>query len=392
MIATDEIGTLLRPLDDFARVHEQTLRRWGPGAIDMSYPNPLVYRDPRAHRLLADTAAAMSPDRLQYTPFGGTTLVRRKSAAALSRRTGLRYGYRDIALTPGATAALHIAISALFQPDDELLLVTPCWMDYPVYIREHGLRYRMVPSGDDKRLDVTAIAQAWGADTAGLIISQPSCPTGVLYSADELAELAAALSAAGRGRARPPVLISDEVHSHQNWGGGDFISPATVYPDTATIYSFGKAWSMQGQRTGYLALSPRLRAHDHLTAAVEQRLRVSGFCAPTALMQQVAGQLSELEPDFGSLGADQARLRTRMAELGYAVTPAHGTTFLYARSPHPDEVAFTTHLALEHGLIAMPSSVFHEPGHFRLALNVTGDRLDEAAARLGGARQTIMSR
>ena len=391
MIPADEIEVLLGPLGDFAQVHERALRRWGPDVIDMSYPNPLVHRDPRAHRLLAGTAAAMSPDKLQYTPFGGATLVRRKVAAALSRQTGLRYGYRDVALTPGATAALHIAISALFQPGDELLLVTPCWMDYPIYIREHGLRYRTVPSGNDKRLDIAAIAQAWGATTAGLIISQPNCPTGVLYTKDELTELAVLLSSAGQGRDRPPVLISDEVHRHQNWGDAEFTGPATVYPDTVTIYSFGKAWSMQGQRTGYLALSPRLQAHDHFTAAVEQRLRVSGFCAPTALMQQVAGDLSGLEPGLGSLGTDQARLRTRLADQGYTVIPAQGTTFLYARSPHSDEVAFTTHLALEHGLIAMPSRVFHENGHFRLALNVTDHDLDEAAVRLGAARRTMMS-
>jgi aspartate aminotransferase len=386
MITTAEFEALLRPLDAFADVHTRTLRRWGPAAIDMSYPNPRVHRDPRAHRVLADTAARISADALQYTPFAGATIVRRKVAAALSRRAGVRYGFRDIALTPGATAALNVVFPVFFRPGDEVLLVTPCWMDYPIYLREHGLRYRLVGTGPDKRLDPAAIARAWGPDTAGLIISQPTCPTGVLHDEGELAELTRVLTSVSAGRTRPAVLISDEAHRDQTWGEQPFVSPAALYPQTVSVYSFGKAWSMQGQRTGYLALSPVLAGHDEAVTSVERRLRVSGFCAPTAMMQQVAGQLCDLDPNCRPLAADQARLRALMTTAGYRVVPGQGTAFVYARSPDPDDVAFTTRLAEDHGLLAMPSSIFHEPGCFRLALNLGGDRLHEVADRLSTAR------
>jgi aspartate aminotransferase len=387
MIADEELETLLAPLDDFGRVHARTLRRWGEAAVDLSYPNPRLHRDPRAHRVLAETAAAMAPDALQYTPFAGATIVRRKIATALSR-SGPRYGYRDIALTPGATAALNVALPVLFQPGDEVLLVTPCWMDYPIYLREHDLRYRMAGTGPGKRLDPEAIRRAWGPDTAGLIISQPACPTAVLHDRPALAALARVLTEVSAGRARPAMLISDEAHRDQSWGRQPFVSPAALYPETASIYSFGKAWSMQGQRTGYLALSPALTRHDELVTATERRLRVSGFCAPTAVMQQVAGRLCDLEPDCRALAEDQRRLRAALAAAGYAVVPGEGTAFVYVRSPDPDEVAFTTRLARDHGVLAMPSSIFHEPGFFRLALNVGGDRLAAAGDRIAAALTT----
>lgn len=389
MIDQEEFSALLRPLDDFAAVHARALRRWGGGAIDLSYPNPRVHRDPRAHQVLVETAARTAPDDLQYTPFGGATIVRRKVAASLSRRTGLRYGFRDIALTPGATAALNVALPVFFRPGDEVLLVTPCWMDYPIYLRQHGLRYRLVGSGPDRRLDPDAIARAWGPDTAGLIISQPTCPTGVLHDEPELAALARVLTAAADRHGRRPVLISDEVHRDQRWGDQPFVSPARAYPQTVSIYSFGKAWSMQGQRTGYLALSPGLAGHDEAVVAVERQLRASGFCAPTALMQQVAARLCDLEPDCRTLRADQEMVRERLSAMGYPVVAAQGTAFVYARSPDPDEVAFTTRLAGDHGLVAMPSRIFHEPGYFRLALNVGTERLDEAMNRLEAARDAL---
>lgn len=392
MIGEVELAALLGPLDDFAQVHAWTLRRWGAAAIDLSYPNPRVHRDPRAHRVLADTAARMSPDALQYTPFGGATIVRRKAAAALSRRAGLTYGFRDIALTPGATAALNVALPVLFRPGEEVLLVRPCWMDYPIYLREHGIRYRMVETAPGKRLDPEAIARAWCPDTAGLVISQPTSPTGVLHDEAELAALARVLTAASAGRDRPAVLVSDEAHRDQTWGRQPFVSPARLYPQTVSIYSFGKAWSIQGQRTGYLALSPRMAGHDAAVAAVERRMRVSGFCAPTAVMQQVAGQLCDLEPDCRSLAADQAHVRERVAAAGYEVVPGQGTAFVYARSPDPDEVAFTTRLAREHGVLAMPSTIFHETGHFRLALNVGNDLLDQAADRLAALHHSMSRR
>ncbi|MFD9595317.1 aminotransferase class I/II-fold pyridoxal phosphate-dependent enzyme [Kitasatospora sp. NPDC059973] len=390
-VPADEEARLAAPLERFAALHTAALRR-SHGVIDLSYPNPLVHRDPRGFELLRTLAGSVGQSELQYTPFGGGTVARRRTAAALSRRLGLRLDHRDLLLTPGATAALSTALAALFAPGDEVLVVTPCWMDYFLYLHRLGLRSRAVPSGPGKRLDPRALAAAIGPDTAGVIISQPVCPTGVLHDGGELAALADALRGAAARFGRAPVLISDEVHRDQSWGGTPFTSPMQVYPDTVSVYSYGKAWSLQGQRTGYLALGPGLREREEVRRRAERALRSLGHCAPTALMQRLVLELADLTPDCRELRGDQLRLRALLTDLGYRVVDAEATAFLYVECPYGLGDREFVDLLAARGLIAMPSELFHDEGHFRLALNTGPDRFDDIGRRLRAALEAARER
>ncbi|MBZ6093503.1 aminotransferase class I/II-fold pyridoxal phosphate-dependent enzyme [Streptomyces olivaceus] len=377
----DEHG-LHEPLERFGRLHAKALRHPG-GPLDLSYPNTRTGRDPRAFELLRDLLKGASQEDLQYTPFGGSTPARRRAASALTRRFDVPVGFRHIVLTPGGTAALNVSLAALFAPGDEVVVVTPCWMDYPLYLHRLGLRAVETHAGPEGRLDPDAIAAAFGPRTAGVIISQPVCPTGVVHSAAELAALARVLESTARRVGRRPVLISDEVHRDQVWDGEDLTVPMQLYPDVVSVYSFGKAWSLQGQRTGYLALGPGLRTDSHLRR-LDRAMRAGGYCAPTALMQRLVTEIADFEPDCGPLRRDQLAVRSLLDELGYRAVPGQGTAFVYVRCPQGDDWTFVEELA-GRGLIVMPSSVFHEPGHFRLALNLGPERHAEVARRLGPA-------
>jgi len=385
VLPDDEERRLAEPLERFADLHAAVLRGSRPGLIDLSYPNPLVQRDRRGFELLQAVLAGTSQADLQYTPFGGGTLARRRVAASLSRRLGLPFGFRDILLTPGATAALNVVLTALFRPGDEVVVPTPCWMDYFLYLRRLGLRPVAAPCGADKRLDVATLARAVGPRTVAVIITQPVCPTGVLHTARELAALAVVLRDSAARYGKPIVVISDEVHRDQVWSADEFISPMEVYADSISLYSFGKAWSMQGQRTGYIAFGPALRGRAEALLRSERALRSTGFCAPTALMQRLVTELADLSPDYEALRQDQLVLRETLTRLGYDAVPGQATAFVYVRCPDGfDDWTFVERLA-RGGLLAMPSSLFHEPGYFRLALNVGPDRLDEVGHRLGAA-------
>jgi len=192
-----DLDEMLEPLEAFGRLHAKTIRRFGPRAIDLSYPSPRICYDTRAYRLLSELASQASVSELQYPPFGGLTYARRHIASALSARYGITFGFRDITLMPGGAAALHTTLRALFTHEDQVMLVAPFWMDYPVYLRDLGISPVTVPSKRDKHLDLAAVEAAWAPATRGIIISQPACPTGVVYTADELGDLAALLRTLG---------------------------------------------------------------------------------------------------------------------------------------------------------------------------------------------------
>ena len=248
---------LLEPLAAFDQLHGATMRRFGGRVIDLSYPNPRVSVDGRPGQTLAVIAAKAGVEDLRYSPFGGFATVRRTVAASLSRRHALPYTFRDVILTPGAAAAINVVLRALFRPGGRVGVICPCWMDYPLYAASAGLCCDLIPTGPGKRLDLAQVERAWTAETIGLVISQPASPTGVLYTADELTGLAATLRRMGQRHGQAPILLSDEAHRDQVWSGAPFTSPARFYPQTVSVYSFGKAWEMQGQRVGYAAVSPR---------------------------------------------------------------------------------------------------------------------------------------
>jgi aspartate aminotransferase len=371
------IRDLSAPLHAFDRLHADTLRRFGSRAVDLSYPNPRFHLDDRPYRALAELASRVTVDDLRYSPFGGFTTARRRVATVLAEQHVLPYSYRDVILTPGATAALNLALATLFAPPDQIMLITPCWMDYPLYLANLGLRSQLVASTHDKRLDLPAIEQAWTPHTAGLIISQPASPTGVCYHPDEITGLAALLTRLGQAHGRPPLLINDETHRDQLWTGGQVPSPAHVYPHTVSIYSYGKAWQMQGQRTGHLAIHPDITDRDDVRERLITAMRVTGYCAPTALTQHLLTELSPFTPDLGPLADLQDHARRRLRECGYDVVNAAATHFVYVRAPSTGDLGYVEQAA-RRGVLVMPSRLFHEPGYFRIALNTGAPAMDHA--------------
>src|SRR5688572_16110430 len=126
---------LLQPQERLDALRSAAFRRFGPRVVDLSYANP--HDGPPAEvtaalRRVADACGALS---LQYTPCGGLTPTRRAVAARLIREYDLPFEYRDVIMTTGAMSALNIVFRALFGGTDEVIVLTPAWQDYPLYLR-----------------------------------------------------------------------------------------------------------------------------------------------------------------------------------------------------------------------------------------------------------------
>lgn len=364
------------PLEDFQLLHAATLRRFGHRAIDLSFPNPTFLLDRRPCDALLELAGRVVPEDLRYSPFGGFTSVRRQVAQRLAQQHHLEYHYRDVVLTPGATAALALTVGELLRPPDHAVLISPSWMDYPLYLRRHGIAYTYSPSAPDKHLDVNAIEDAWTPHTRALIISNPASPTGICYRDGEIHALADLLHRLGQRTGRPPLLINDETHRDQVWRGVASTA-AGRYPHTVTVYSFSKAWQMQGERIGYAAVHPGHHDRDNLRRELAAGMRSSGFTAPAAIAQHLVTRLNTYIPPLAKLAELQRHARQRLTHAGYTVVEAEATTFVYVGAPTGDSLA-DARRATDHGVLLMPSELFHEPGYLRLALNVDREPLDHA--------------
>jgi aspartate aminotransferase len=319
---------------------------------------------------------------LQYSPFGGQTLVRRAVADDLTARQGLEYLYQDVILTPGAMAALHLALRGTAAPGDEVVIPTPCWLDYPLYAHALGLAPVLVPlPAPGFELEVDAIAGALGPRTASVLLANPSNPAGRSYPAEAFARLAGVLEDAERRWGRRITLIADETHRDFT-PAGIHASAAAAWPGTVTVYSFGKYHFIQGQRIGYLAVSPRDPEREARGADLVRWARILGFCTPTALMQAAVPELLRLRHDLGPIDQWRRLVTGELTGAGYRVTPADATLFVYVATPAGmDDFDFIRRLA-EAGTLALPAPVFHHTGHFRLSLTGGARMLEGGLASL----------
>jgi aspartate aminotransferase len=379
-----ELARLLSAQERVDALRAEALRHGGRSFADLAYANSYDGPPPEALAALRSAVDAAQSLALQYTPYGGTTVARRLVAEALRGSHGAPFAHHDVVLTPGAMAALNVVFRSVRHDGEpsEVIVVTPCWLDYPLYLENLGLVPRLVPvDRRTLRLDLGAIEDALSSRTRAVVLSQPANPTGVLYDAAELDALGALLA---RSEARP-LLVSDECHRDLVFEPHAFVSPAAFYDATCIIYSFGKRLFLQGQRLGYAAVSPRHPERRAYARRLEQLVRVMGFCTPTALMQLAVGDLLRVPTGLELVARRRARTLAALADAGYDVVPSQATFFVYPRAPGGDDFAFVERLG-QKGVFVLPAALFHDTGHFRLSFTASDAMLDRALDVLSDAR------
>ncbi len=368
----------LAPQERFDALRSEAMRRGGSMFADLAYANPYDAPPPSILEAMGTVLRDAEALDLQYTPYGGDAVPRRLVARALTESIGLPYRFSDIVLTPGAMGALTLMMrwlaGASNVPGGEVILPVPCWLDHPLYVEEAGLTPVLVPLDPHTlRLDLDAIEAALTPRTVAIVLTQPGNPTGLIHSREELVRLAELLES----RARPPMLVSDEAHRDIVFEEGALVSPAAHYARTVVVYSFGKSALLQGQRIGYLAVSPRMERRDDLARDLVRLCRVTSLYAPTALMQRVVGPLLELSPDLTGLRVRRQRAVRALTEMGWDLVPSEATFFLYPRAPGGDGESLALELA-RRGVLVLPAEVFHHTGNVRLSLTCTGVALERA--------------
>jgi aspartate aminotransferase len=377
-VISPELEGLLEPLERFEAIRRRAARL-GSRLADLSYANPYEGPQTSAREAIRRTLDDERDLDLQYAPFGGQTLSRRAAADALAESHGLPFAFKDVVLTPGAMSALQLALRTAGGPGDEVVIPVPCWLDYPLYVQALGLVPRLVPLAEGRfDLDVDAVSRALSERTCAVILCHPANPTGRNYPADTLTRLGAVLRRAEEELGRQVTLVADEAHR-------DFVSPrdytsgAASYDRCVIVYSFGKYHFMQGQRLGYVAVSPRHPAREAISEELVRWTRISGIATPTALMQRALPRLLALDHDLGWVEGWRGRLLDALSDAGYVAVEPDATLFLYVQTPpdYDDDFSFVAELAAA-GVLALPAPVFHHHGWFRLSVTGSDEMLTRA--------------
>ena len=351
-------------------------------AWNLSQGFPDFDPDPMLKALVAEHLEAGSN---QYAPMPGVPALREKIAEKTRRVYGATYDpATEITVTAGATEAIFAAITAAVSPGDEVIVLEPAYDAYvPVIRLNGGIPVFVKLTFPDYRVDWGRVQDALTSKTRLIIFNSPHNPTGAVLSAEDMAALGQIVAD------RQILILSDEVYEHIVFDGMRHESMAR-YPALArrsfVISSFGKTYHATGWKVGYcLAPAPLSRefqkVHQFLTFAVNTPVQ----CA-------YADFLDHRSP-YADLPAFYQKKRdlfqTLVAESRFKVLPCHGTYFQmldYSAISHAPDIEFARRITTEHGVAAIPPSVFYHDGAdhgvLRFCFAKTDDTLKAAAEML----------
>ncbi|MGL4209097.1 MAG: pyridoxal phosphate-dependent aminotransferase, partial [Candidatus Adiutrix sp.] len=309
--------------------------------FDFSIGSPDLPPPPIFKETLSRIVEEDRPGSHGYMPNAGWPQVREKVAAYLTREVGFGlqnpFTANHIVMTVGAAGALNIILKAILDEGDEVITPRPYFMEYGFYADNHGGKLVLAEPGPDFSLNVDAMAKKITQNTRAVLINSPHNPTGVIYAAEELAELGRLLNEANKNLPSPIILISDEPYRKLVYDGCDVPPVFSAYKYSVVATSYSKDMSLAGERIGYVAINPDMPDNELMFQTLSLANRILGFVSATSLMQLVMGELQGITVDINRYCERRDIFVQGLMKIGYEMTIPKGAFYLFPQSPIADD-------------------------------------------------------
>lgn len=365
----DSASWIRRMFEEGARLR---LERGADRVFDFTLGNPEMEPPEAVLAALRRVASAEQPQRHRYMPNAGFPSTREVIAERLRARTGLPYTAEHVLMTSGSAGAMNVALKAMLDPGDGVIVLVPYFPEYRFYIENHGGRVVPVETDQAFQPDLGRIAAAITPRTKALVLNSPNNPTGAVYSEQTLAELGALV-----GAYPDLTVLSDEPYRGLVYDGRQAPTPAAIIARTLVCDSWSKALAIAGERIGYLAISPRVAEWRELFDACTFANRVLGFVNATAIWQRVVAEAGEATVGVEAYQEKRDLLCEALERMGYVAPKPAGAFYIFPITPIPDDMAFIR-LLLREGILAVPGSGFGRGGHMRLTLTVPRETIQRS--------------
>jgi aminotransferase len=321
--------------------------------------------------------------RTTYGENAGMIELRREIARYMSKY-GLDYKPEtQVMVSVGASEDIDVAMRAILDPGDEVLLIEPCFVAYkPCVVMAGGVPVT-IPTGAENNFRVTAadIERRITPKTKAVLLSYPSNPTGATLERTELEAIAALL------RDKELVVVSDEIYSELIYGDSPHVSIASfpgMAEKTIVINGFSKAFAMTGWRLGF-ACGPA-----ELIAAMTKIHQYVLMCAPIVAQYAGVEALRNGGPSVEAMRKEYDGRRRFMLkglrEMGIDCFEAMGAFYLFpsVKQFGLSSEEFCDRLLHEGRLAVVPGTAFGESGegHVRCCYAYSIENIKEALSRL----------
>ena len=372
-----QMKSVIRTLSEFATARGKEIGY--ENVFDYSLGNPSV-PGPAAYtehtiRLLKE----MDFNALHgYSPSTGLPSFKEKVAASLNRRFGMNYTANHIFPTAGAAGALAHALRAVTVPGDEVLTFAPYFPEYNYYVGMTGAVLKVVPADTQSfQINFERLEEMLTDKVAAILLNTPNNPSGAVFSAETLRELAKLLERKQEEYGHDIFLVSDEPYREIVFDGRQAPYVSTFYANTLSCYSFSKSISLPGERIGYVAVNPDCTDAELLVPIMSQISRGIGHNCPSALIMRGCEEVLDETADMSVYETNRNLLYNCLTELGFTCVKPEGTFYIFPKALEDDAAAFCRK-ALAYDLILVPAESFACPGYFRMAYCIETEKVERS--------------
>ena len=340
---------------------------------DFSLGNPNVPAPEAVKRAIIAALSEEDPVILHgYTNSNaGYEDVRRAVAESLNERFGTSFHYENITMTVGAAGGLNVILKALLNPGDEVIAFAPYFGEYRSYTNNYdGVLVEISPNTVDFQPKLDEFEEKITARTKVVIVNTPNNPTGVVYSEETIAKMAAIMEKKQKEFGTDIYLVSDEPYRELAYDGVNVPYLTKYYANTIVGYSYSKSLSLPGERIGYLVIPDEAADSEKLISAANVATRILGFVNAPTLQQKIVKACLNEKTDISYYDRNRETLYKGLKELGFECIKPEGAFYLFVKSPVEDEKAFCA-AAKKYNILIVPGSSFACPGYVRLAYCVS---------------------
>jgi len=330
----------------------------------------------------------------RYTAVDGTSTLKRAIQRKFKTDNDLDYELNEIVVDSGAKPLLAHTLIAILDPDEEVLIPTPCWPSHPGMVQLCGAHpvYIKGSQSNGFKLRAQDLEKAITEQTKAIIFNSPSNPSGAVYSKEELCTLTDVLLE------HPGVwILADDIYEKLLFDNRRFSTIAQVEPNlknrTITINGLSKAHAMTGWRIGYAGGPARLMKSI-------RQIMSQATGSPCAISQAAA--VAALSNDQSHISDQvqvyQSRRDKVVNELnkaqGLSVNASEGAFYLYVncqgvigKSTPEGEIInssteFVQYLLEHHNVAVVPGAAFEYDPYFRLSFATSDRQIDKACQRI----------
>ena len=378
MIELGENSSVIRELFEYGNRRKAEIG--ADKVLDFSLGNPNVPCPDRVTRsfmhLLEETEAASLHG---YTSAPGDMTVRKAVSDYMNEKYGIGCEPSDFYMTAGAAASLTITLRSVCREGSQVIVFTPYFPEYKVFIENAGGTTVEVPvRTEDFQPDFEALERALNRDTAAVIVNSPNNPTGAVLTEESLKKLSELLEKAQERFGTEIFLISDEPYRELVYEGTKLAIPVNYYDNTIVCYSWSKSLSMPGERIGYIMVSPRAARRRKIFAAICGSGRSLGFVCAPALMQYVVAMNQGVTSDLEEYAKNRQLIYEIVTGCGFEAVRPDGAFYLFVKSPSGDGNELSER-AKKYELLLVPSDSFGIEGYVRISYCVSRQQIEKSA-------------